>query len=257
MTAAPPCLPYAAAAVDAADRATRGFPVTCENGILASKNMTARSANPREVDMPDHEATPLAARAVRRALAPREAVAHEEVRRLLDAALEVMRESGTSPPKVADIVAASGLSNQTFYRHFAGRDDLVAAVVEAGALRLVDYVDHQMGKAAPDDSEGRVRIWIESVLSQSTRPAVAQATRAVMWNFRQLPRDGGPGDRWGGVAALLLQPLRAMGSPDPPRDAEAIAELVFGRLEHHLWVVAPTTTDVEHLVGFCLRAVRR
>ena len=89
-----------------------------------------------------------------------------EVRRLLDAALEVMRRCGTtSRPRVADIVAAAGLSNDAFYRHFRSKDALVAALLEDGAERLRSYLAHQMAKdSAP---EPQVRRWVEGVLSQA------------------------------------------------------------------------------------------
>ena len=76
------------------------------------------------------------ARIAQRALAKRGAGYASEVRRLLDAALEVMRQGGTaSRPRVADIVAAAGLSNDAFYRHFPSKDALVAALLEDGAER--------------------------------------------------------------------------------------------------------------------------
>jgi len=60
------------------------------------------------------------ARIAQRTLAKRGADYASEVRRLLDAALEVMRQGGTaSRPRVADIVAAAGLSEHGF-RAFAG-----------------------------------------------------------------------------------------------------------------------------------------
>ena len=92
-------------------------------------------------------------RATQRALARRQAVYADEVRRLLDAGLEVMRQCGTAKsPPVSDIVAAARLSRDAFYRHFASKEDLVAAIVEAGAQRLRGYLRHQMGKE--DDPAG-------------------------------------------------------------------------------------------------------
>ena len=44
-----------------------------------------------------------------------------------------MARGTTSRPRVADIVAEAGLSNDAFYRHFASKDALVAALVEDGA----------------------------------------------------------------------------------------------------------------------------
>ena len=201
------------------------------------------------------DATPLVAKAVRRALAGREAVARDEVQRLLDAGLQVMLDAGDSAPRVADIVATAGLSNQAFYRHFSSRDELVAAITEAGAARLVGYLRHQMDKVPTGAPVARIRVWIEGVLSQASNPAVAAPTRSVLWNGRQLRRHSGEATPVAAFGALLLEPLHDAGSPDPTRDAAAIVDVVFGRLDHYLWVDLPSADDVDHLVNFCLRAI--
>jgi AcrR family transcriptional regulator len=123
----------------------------------------------------------LAESIAQRTLARRGTQYASEVRRLLDAGLEVMRRCGTaSSPRVADIVAAAGLSNDAFYRHFASKEALVAAIIEDGAARLASYLDHQMAKARTP--QGRVRRWVEGVLSQATDDDIAATTRAVLWN---------------------------------------------------------------------------
>jgi AcrR family transcriptional regulator len=199
--------------------------------------------------------SPAAARTVRRALARRESVYLDEVQRLLDAGLEVMEAAGDrGGPKVADVVRTAGLSNQAFYRHFASKDDLVAAVVEAGAWRLVGYLDHRMEKV--EDPFDKIRAWIEGVLSQASIPSVARSTRAVMWNLRQLPAQTAGRARPAEMDRLLVGPLKAVGSADPERDAEVISAMVFGRLDGFLWVAPPTDDDVAHVIGFCLAGIR-
>ena len=107
------------------------------------------------------------ARVAQRAVARREAGYADEVRRLLDAGLEVMHRCGTtSSPRVADIVQAAGLSNEAFYRHFASKEDLVAAIVESGAERLASYLRHQMGK--DQDPRGQLRQRIQKALGELT-----------------------------------------------------------------------------------------
>ena len=72
--------------------------------------------------------TGIAEQIAQQTLAKRGAGYVEEVRRLLDAALAVMRAGGPDArARVADIVAAAGLSNDAFYRHFPSKDALVAA----------------------------------------------------------------------------------------------------------------------------------
>lgn len=206
---------------------------------------TPRSARPSaEAD------DSLVEQAVRRSLQSREEAVRAEVQRLLDATLVVIRHTGVeSPPKVADIVAEAGLSNQAFYRHFASRDDLLAAVAEAGAARLVSYLEHQMGKA--DRPAEQIAAWIRGVLGQAAKPSVARDTRAVVSSGRRSRR---PIAVPHGAPALLVEPLRRFGSVDAERDAEVIGAAVFGRLEFHLWVRPPSEEDTEHLVGFCLAA---
>jgi AcrR family transcriptional regulator len=197
------------------------------------------------------------ARVAQRAVARREAGYADEVRRLLDAGLEVMHRRGTtSSPRVADIVQAAGLSNEAFYRHFASKEDLVAAIVDSGAERLVSYLRHQMGKER--DPRAQVRVWIEGVVAQAADPAVAAPTRAVLWNGNQISdraRANGVSIRES-LAHLLEEPLATVGSADPERDARVACHAVMGRMEEFLWrQVPPRAEDVSHLVEFCLAAV--
>jgi AcrR family transcriptional regulator len=193
----------------------------------------------------------LVEQAVRRSLQSREEAVRAEVQRLLDATLVVIRRTGVeTSPKVADIVAEAGLSNQAFYRHFASRDDLLAAVAEAGARRLVSYLEHQMSKVA--DPADQLGAWVRGVLGQAAKPSVARDTRAVVSSGRRSRRPIAVSPA---TTALLVEPLRRIGRPDPERDADVIAAAVFGRLEYHLWVRPPADADTEHLVAFCLGAV--
>jgi AcrR family transcriptional regulator len=199
----------------------------------------------------------VAARVAARTLAARgEAYAHE-VRRLLDAALEVMRRCGTtSRPRVADIVAAAGLSNEAFYRHFPSKDALVAALLDDGAGRLRSYLEHQMAKAR--GPEQQVRSWIEGVLSQSDDD-IAATTRAVLWNGGSAgPESSGRHFASASVGALLREPLAELGSTDPELDASLVAHAVFGRLTDALWQESqPARAEIDHLVAFTLAAVSR
>jgi AcrR family transcriptional regulator len=202
------------------------------------------------------EPSPVVARTARRALAARESAYIDEVQRLLDAGLDLMVELGDErAPRVAEIVERAGLSNQAFYRHFASKDELIAAVVEAGAHRLESYLRHQLAKV--DDPQLKVRAWIVGVASQGQRRAVARQTRAAMHNLVRLPVEVRQTVRVPATDHVLVDVLRDAGSPDPERDAVAIALLAIGRLEQFLWRSPPSDDDVEQLVEFCLAAIRR
>jgi AcrR family transcriptional regulator len=179
-----------------------------------------------------------------------------EVRRLLDAGRAVMAACGTtSRPRVADIVAAAGLSNDAFYRHFASKDALVSAILDDGTARLRSYLDHQMAKEA--DPESQVRRWVEGVMSQAADAEIAATTLAVLWNAGNLGQAmSSPPSATAPLDTLLRGPLAELGSANPDLDASLVAHAVVGRLSDHLWQDArPSPADIDHIAAFCLASV--
>jgi len=195
----------------------------------------------------------VAAEIAQRSVARREEQYAKEVRRLLDAGLEVMRGCGTTAsPRVADIVAAAGLSNDAFYRHFASKEALVAAILDDGSVRLASYLRHQMAKVSTPIEQ--VRCWIEGVLGQATDDDVAATTRAVLWNGGTLSERVGHRrlSPAAALAVLLHEPIGRMGSADPPADATLVAHAVVGMLSDFLWQrTRPTGAQVNSIVEFC------
>jgi AcrR family transcriptional regulator len=198
----------------------------------------------------------VAVRVARRGLAEREEAYADEVRRLLDAAFSVMRASGDLDPRVSDIVRESGLSNQAFYRHFSGKDELLLAVLEDGQRQLVGYLERRMRDVPP--GLPRVRRWIEGVLEQARNRDAAERTRPFAVNGTRL-RDRFPTEA-GRATGLLLGPLReavAESGGDPERDAGAVYQLAIGTMyEHLLEHTEPSRDDVDHLVRFALGGIR-
>jgi AcrR family transcriptional regulator len=216
------------------------------------KNATLGAGQPDQDNGSD--ADDVAARIAAQTLASRAPDYQGEVRRLIDAGREVMARNGTrGRARVADIVAAAGLSNDAFYRHFPSKDALVAAILEDGSVRLRSYLAHQMGKETTP--ERQVRRWVAGVLSQADEDSAA-TTLAVLWNASGVPTGAhGPGAS-APLATLLHEPFAALGSADPGLDAALVAHAVVGRLSDLLWQdVRPSRAEVDHLVAFSLRAV--
>ena len=190
------------------------------------------------------------------ALAEKAAAYADEVRRLLDAGLAIMRELGTTArPRVADIARAAGLSNDAFYRHFASKDALITALLEEGAVRLRDYLEHQMAKA--NTPEAQVRTWVRGVMGQAD-DEIATTTLAVLWNAGTVGEGLASGPNLGSsrLTPLLHAPFTALGSGNPQLDAALATHAVLGVLAEHLWQrTRPTKQELEHLSDFCLSAV--
>lgn len=219
--------------------------------ILVVKNAIP-TAPDRDNTAPDGGG--VAARIAARTLAKRSPDYESEVRRLLDAALEVIAKHGTTArARVADIVAAAGLSNDAFYRHFPSKDALVGALIEDGTQRLASYVAHQMAKESTP--EGQVRRWVEGVLSQ-TKDDTAATTLAVVWNGSSFDTGTGAGSHNAAapLAALLHEPFIALGSTNVELDASLVAHALLGTLSDYLWARAkPSKSELEHLTQFCIR----
>ncbi|MCW2719174.1 MAG: regulatory protein TetR [Pseudonocardia sp.] len=222
-------------------------------------------ATPRPVSVTSAEKTddvewqevPVSVRAaVDRALSRQQRDALGEVELILDAALRVAERVSPAEPKVADIVAEAGTSNQTFYRYFAGKPDLMLAVVERGLVRVAGYLDHQMSKHT--DPVEQVVAWVDGLLTQLVRPDAARQGSAVMQQLATTGRMREPAglallDRLG---ALLVAPVTALGRPEPARDAQVLQETLMGVLQRHVVNgTAPDEPERAHLVAFCVRAV--
>jgi AcrR family transcriptional regulator len=190
-----------------------------------------------------------------RTLAERRDAYAAEVRRLIDAAFTVMRESGDIDPAVRDIVKTAGLSNQAFYRHFASKDALLLAVLADGHRQLIEYLERRL--ASTSDPKERVRQWIEGVMAQARDPRAADATRPFALNGARLA-DRFPEDLEASRSALLetLSPsVRALGGTD--QDAAFVCELSLARMNDAIaHRRRPHPQEVQRLVGFCLAGVK-
>jgi AcrR family transcriptional regulator len=193
--------------------------------------------------------------AVERALDDRQREATEEVERILAAAVRVMERVAPEPPRVSDIVAEAGSSNKAFYRYFAGKDELILAVMERGVAIVVSYLQHQMAKEpTPQD---RIARWIEGTLAQVAEPDLIRKSRAAAGQMST-------GTNWRTVDQemmlplrdLLVEPVAALGSSDVDRDVEAVFCCTAATMRRFMGSAnRPGPDDIAHVVRFCLNGL--
>ncbi len=194
--------------------------------------------------------------AVDRALKPLRDDAVRDVEAILDAALKVAELSAPAAPRVADIVAEAGTSNQAFYRYFTGKDDLMQAVMARGLRRVHDYLGHRMSKV--DDPAKKIELWIRGIMTQATHQTAARQGAAVAQIFAGSSSgiDSRSQEATIALQDLLLEPLAQLGSDDPVRDAAIIREAAMGTMRNHMNAqTSPSQEDSDHLVAFCLRGI--
>ncbi|MEZ0356634.1 TetR/AcrR family transcriptional regulator [Mycobacterium sp. SA01] len=199
--------------------------------------------------------TSRAAAAVVRALDDRQREAAEDVERILAAALRVLQRVSPDAPRVSDIVAEAGVSNKAFYRYFAGKDDLMLAVMERGAAMVVSYLEHQMAKEATP--KGKITRWITGALAQVADPELIGMSRALLVQMSDSDkRRLGEEEILAAMRELLVEPIRQLGSSDPQRDADAVFVCTVGTMRRYVNSTdQPGRKDINHLVGFCLRGL--
>ena len=206
----------------------------------------------------------LALRSVDRSMEQRRSTYEDEVRRLIDASFALIRRTGCLEPRVGEIVAEAGLSNQAFYKHFRSKDELLLAVLDEGIGALGSYLEHRMSKAR--SPERRIRQWISGLLEQALQPDAALATRPFALSRARLaelfPEEVKASERQ--LTEMLLDAIRdardagELGVVDPERDAELIYNLAMGWVERKL--ADPETTrrgDAAHLVEFAMNGLHR
>src|SRR5947209_4871309 len=195
------------------------------------------------------------AAAVERALDDRQREATEEVERILAAAVRVMERVAPEPPRVSDIVTEAGSSNKAFYRYFAGKDDLILAVMERGVAIVASYLQHQMAKESrPQDKIAR---WIEGTLAQVADPHLISLSRAAAGQL-SVGANWSAGDRamMRPLRDLLVEPVAALGSNDVQRDTDAVFHCTVSAMRRYLdSAQRPSPADVDHAVRFCLRGL--
>jgi AcrR family transcriptional regulator len=193
--------------------------------------------------------------AVERALDDRQREATEEVERILAAAVRVMERVAPEAPRVSDIVAEAGSSNKAFYRYFAGKDELILAVMERGVAIVVSYLQHQMDKEPrPKDKIAR---WIEGTLAQVAEPELISKSRAAAGqmsantNWRTVDQEM----MWP-LRDLLADPVAALGSSDVERDVDAVFCCTAATMRRYLGSAErPAPDDIAHVVQFCLNGL--
>lgn len=193
--------------------------------------------------------------AVERALDDRQREATEEVERILAAAVRVMERVAPEAPRVSDIVTEAGSSNKAFYRYFAGKDDLILAVMERGVGIVVSYLQHQMAKEPrPQDKIAR---WIEGTLAQVAEPQLISKSRAAAGqmsaaaNWRTVDQE-----MMRPMRDLLTDPVAALGSSDVERDVEAVFCCTAATLRRYMGSAdRPGAGDIAHVVQFCLNGL--
>lgn len=196
-----------------------------------------------------------AVRATDRRLRRQRLSAEDEVDRILGVALGLIERSAPGMPAVSEIVAAAGISNQTLYRTFGSKDELILAVLERGVMRVAESIRLRMAEL--DDPREQILAWVRIVLRQVSARSAAETSRSVLGYLHQAGAIEGANqiDLLRPVTMLLAGPLVVLGR-DPVIDGACVSDLVLGAMRRHLWDSSvPSPEEVEAVERFLLRGL--
>jgi TetR/AcrR family transcriptional regulator len=184
---------------------------------------------------------------------------------IVAAAERLIRQKG-SGFTTQELAKEAGVAMQTFYRYFAGKDQLILAVIED----MVTVRAAELAEAVRDlpDPLARLRHYVVATLSAIDADAPAAAgprfITAEHWRLLQLyPEEVARAQQ--PFIDLVAAELRAaqqaglLRPADVDRDAALVARLVMSTFHHHAFTATDQTAEEigEHVWAFCLTGLTR
>jgi AcrR family transcriptional regulator len=172
--------------------------------------------------------------------------------RLEQAALELYGERGFEQTTVAEIAKRAGLTERTFFRHFADKREVLFA--GAGMLQelLVSAVAGAPDGAAPIDAAA-AGLEATGALLQERREYSRQRQAIIVANAELREREL---IKLASLAAALAEALRGRGVGDPAASLTAEVAIAVFRISFERWVEQPNKRDLPQLIRESLEDVK-
>jgi len=164
--------------------------------------------------------------------------------RLERAALELYLERGFDQTTVAEIAARAGLTERTFFRHFADKRE----VLFAGAGQLQDFLVSTLASvpdsAAPIDAIAAA-IEAAGALLQQRSEYAGQRQAIIAANTELQEREL---IKLASLAAALADALRRRGVTEPTASLTAEAGIAVFKIAFQLWINETSPRDLPQII---------
>ncbi|MEV8528790.1 helix-turn-helix domain-containing protein [Streptomyces sp. NPDC052000] len=164
--------------------------------------------------------------------------------RLTEAALELYSERGYEQTPVAEIAKRAGLTERTFFRHYADKREVLFA--GAGALQdlFVTAVAEAPRSAAPIDAMAAGLNAVSEMFAgrreQSRRRQAVIAANAELQERELI--------KLASIASALADALRRRGVTDPAASLTAEAGVAVFKIGFELWITASEEREMSQLM---------
>jgi AcrR family transcriptional regulator len=174
--------------------------------------------------------------------------------RLENAAMELYAERGFDQTTVAQIAERAGLTERTFFRHFADKRE----VLFAGSAQLQDLlVETVAGAPASVTPIGAVAAGIDAigtVLQESRGRAFARQRQSIVSASAELRER--ELNKMSSLAGALADTLRKRGVADPAASLLSEIGIAVFRISFERWVAGSRDQDLRVLMRDALDEVR-
>jgi AcrR family transcriptional regulator len=164
--------------------------------------------------------------------------------RLERAALELYSQRGFEQTTVAEIAACAGLTERTFFRHFADKREVLFA--GAGTLQdlLVSTLASTPDSAAPIDAVAAA-LEAAGALLQERREYAGQRQAVIAANVELQEREL---IKLASLASALASTLRQRGVTDPAASLTAEAGIAVFKIAFERWINETSQADLPQLI---------
>jgi len=172
--------------------------------------------------------------------------------RLLQAALELYGERGFEQTTAAEIAQRAGLTERTFFRHFADKREVLFAGAEALRDLLVSAVADAPDSAAPIDAAvagieaAGAAIQEGGDLARRRQTIIAASAELQERELIKLAS----------LASALADELRRRGVPEPAASLTAEEGIAVFRIAFDRWILDPGQQDFPQLIRESLEALK-
>lgn len=184
-------------------------------------------------------------------LAPDELDARPE--RLVNAARDLANESGSAAFTVVQLTNRAGLSLKAFYRCFAGKDELLLALLAADSAIGAQLLEERIGDRTGADA---LRAYVFELFDMLSLPGASGYAGVLVREYMRLAEHHDKQLR-SALAPLLSLLARNIRSEQPQRDALTMFAVLLGGI-HDVVVgrVTDTREVAEYLHRFCTEGVQ-
>ena len=173
--------------------------------------------------------------------------------RLRESAMELYAKRGYDQTTVAEIAKRAGLTERTFFRHFADKKEVLFAGSDDLRDLLVGAVSGAPPSAPPMEAVAAGLLAASAAFSEDRRAFSMRRQSIIEANAELREREL---IKLAGLASAIADTLRRRGVPDPAASLTAEAGIAVFRVAFQRWVDARNELGWSELVSDSMAALK-